>query len=146
MQKWTLGNPAEDQGVWEMIESEIHWCTASANISVTDLYRFGLSEEWMVNCSWSLQPQLVTELWLLYCFWEQSFPKSLSSVCHLLEICWEACWNLLICSSDCWLVCDSNVSVLANQILHQPSAGIITVAVLSLHLTAWKALIASKMI
>jgi len=41
-----------------------------------------------------------------------------------------------ITSYDCWLVCASNVSVLANQILHHPSAGIITVAELSLHLTA----------
>lgn len=47
---------------------------------------------------------------------------------------------------DCRLVCGRNVPVLANQILHHLSAGIITVAMMSLHLTALKALIASKMI
>lgn len=86
------------KGVWEVIELEIHWCTALADISYRSLL---LRSIWTMDVKLFLKSSTTVDYTaltvVLYCFWQQSFPKSLSSVCHcLLEICWEACWNLLI--------------------------------------------------
>ena len=77
---------------------EIHWCTALADISYRSLL---LRSIWTMDVKLFLKSSTTVDYIaltvVLYCFWQQSFPKSLSSVCHcLLEICWEACWNLLI--------------------------------------------------
>ena len=137
-----LGSPTEEsvsvRSDWTL---GIHVCTASVDIiSIEGFCLLGLFQHWMANCSCSLQLQYVTQLWL----WAYiGFVNKVSlRVCPLSAIACCMCGleSLLefahITYSDCRLVCGRNVPVLANQILHHPSASIIAVAMLSLHLAA----------
>lgn len=133
-----LGSPAEDP---EMTELGIHLCAASVSIATVEAFcPLGPLQDWKANYSCSLQQQYMTRLWLrVYIgFVNKVSPR----ICPLSAIACCVCdlESLLefahITYSDCRLVCGRNVSVLTNQILHHPSASIITVAVLSLHLTA----------